>query len=197
MARPNKSEERRRKLLPLLAEAFSELGYHRSTTAELAAKCDVQEVVLYRLWPNKNSMFVAAIEFLFDRRMEKWQATLAEPSKDSTRAARLIELTSQNLGEQPLYRIVFAALSETDDAEIKNVLRRLYQKYHERVAMEVTRHRKQAKVQNTANDDDTAWALIGLVAFMNIVLDLNLMKVTNQRRFFTTIASWLLNGELP
>ena len=49
MPRPSKADERRRELLPLVAEAFSELGYRRATTAELAARCGVQENILYRL----------------------------------------------------------------------------------------------------------------------------------------------------
>ncbi len=197
MPRPSKADDRRRELLPLVAEAFSELGYRRATTAELAARCDVQENVLYRLWADKKAMFVAAIEFLFWRRMDKWKSTLGKTGGDESRASRLVELTAKNLGEERLYRIIFAALSETDDPDVKQALQRLYRQYHDRVMTEIARHREQCGDRDVAKDDDTAWALIGLVAFMNIALDLELMGVRKRQQLFTTMAALLLNGAPP
>ena len=37
MPRPSQIDEQRKRLLPIVCEVFSELGYHRTTTAELAA----------------------------------------------------------------------------------------------------------------------------------------------------------------
>jgi AcrR family transcriptional regulator len=195
--RPSKADDRRRELLPLVAEAFSELGYRRATTAELAARCDVQENILYRLWADKKAMFVAAIEFLFRRRMDKWMSSLGKTGGDESRASRLVELTAKNLGEERLYRIIFAALSETDDPDVKQALQRLYRQYHDRVMTEIARHREQCGDRDVAKDDDTAWALIGLVAFMNIALDLELMSARKRQQLFTTMAALLLNGAPP
>jgi AcrR family transcriptional regulator len=195
--RPSKADDRRRELLPLVAEAFSELGYRRATTAELAARCGVQENVLYRLWADKKTMFVAAIEFLFWRRMDKWKSALGETAQKESRVSRLIEVTAKDLGEGGLYRIIFAALSETDDPDVKQTLQRLYRRYHKRVEMEISRHREQRDVRDVAKDDDTAWALIGLVAFMNIALDLELMSARKRQQLFTTMAALLLNGAPP
>ena len=194
MPRPSKADERRKELLPLVARAFSELGYRRATTAELAARCGVQENVLYRLWPDKKAMFVAAIEFLFWKRMEKWNSVLEETSPKESRVSRLIELTGKNLGEQGLYQIIFAALSETDEPDVKQALQRLYRRYHDRVKTEISRHREQLCDQDVANDDDTAWALIGLAAFMNIAHDLELMSSRKREQLFSTIAYLVLNG---
>lgn len=96
-----------------------------------------------------------------------------------------------DLGEQGPYRIIFAALSETDDRDVKQTLRRLYRRYHERVAEEIARHRKQRHGGEASEDGDTAWALIGLVAFMNIALELELMSGPKRRRLFSETA-WLL-----
>ena len=194
LPRPDKSDDRRRELLPLIAEAFSELGYRRATTAKLAARCGVQENILYRLWPDKKSMFVAAIDFLFSRRMEKWRSALDKLSPTDSRISRLIELTGSNLGEQGLYRIIFAALNETDDLEVKRAMQGLYRRYHESVMLEVSRHREQGPVRDVATDDETAWALIALVAFMNIVLDLELLGPRKRQQLFTTLAQFLLDG---
>ena len=57
MARPNLSDARRRELIGTVATTFAELGYRRTTTANLAERCGVQEAILYRLWPDKRAMF--------------------------------------------------------------------------------------------------------------------------------------------
>lgn len=194
MPRPSRADERRKELLPLVAKAFSELGYRRATTAELAARCGVQENVLYRLWLDKKAMFVAAIEFLFVNRMETWSSVLQEASAKQSRVSRLIELTGKNLGEQGLYQIIFAALSETDDPDVKRTLQGLYQRYHQRVKSEISKHRDRPFGHDVVNDDDTAWALIGLVAFMNIAHDLELMNSRKREKLFSTIAYFLLNA---
>ncbi len=193
MPRSSTAEERRRKLLPLLAAAFGSLGYRRATTAELASRCDVQENTLYRLWPDKKAMFLAAVDFLFLRRMDKWKAAIDKTHSEDSHAVRLIELTGEDLGENGLYRIIFAALNETDDPDIKYALQRLYLRYHKRIEEEIVRHRKLTGAHKAAEDDDTAWALIALVAFMNIALDLELMNGRKRQQFFSTIAIQLLH----
>ena len=52
MARPSQSPEKIKELLPVVARAFAELGYRRTTTADLARRCGVRENVLYRLEHN-------------------------------------------------------------------------------------------------------------------------------------------------
>jgi AcrR family transcriptional regulator len=194
MSRPSKSEEHRRELLPLLAEVFSEFGYRRATTSELAARCGVQENILYRLWPDKKAMFLAALDFLFWRRMDKWKAEIDKSHTEESHTLRLVELTGKDLGENGLYRIIFAALNETDDPDIKAALQRLYRRYHERIEEEIAKHRKQSGVREVPEDGDTAWALIGMVAFMNIALDLELMNGRKRKQLFSAIAYQLING---
>jgi AcrR family transcriptional regulator len=194
MSRPSKSEEHRRELLPLLAEVFSEFGYRRATTSELAARCGVQENILYRLWPDKKAMFLAALDFLFWRRMDKWKAEIDKSHTEESHTHRLVELTGKDLGENGLYRIIFAALNETDDPDIKAALQRLYRRYHERIEEEIAKHRKQSGVREVPEDGDTAWALIGMVAFMNIALDLELMNGRKRKQLFSAIAYQLING---
>lgn len=196
MPRPSNSDERRRELLPLLAAAFGELGYRRATTAQLAERCKVQEIILYRLWPDKKAMFIAALDYLFQRRMDKWQDEIDKRSADASSIKRLVEMTSHDLGEDGLYRVIFAALNETEDVDVKQALRRLYRRYHARVDSELVRYRKLSGISQPAECGDTAWALISLVSFMNISLDLELMDSQDRKRLFSTMAYKLINGTM-
>src|SRR4051794_39989411 len=119
MARPSQSAQKKKELLPVVARAFAELGYRRTTTADLARRCGVRENILYRLWPDKKTMFVAAIDYVFDLSVETWANLLDRPPRRQSTARRLLEHEATHHGELGLYRIIFAGLSETDDPEIR------------------------------------------------------------------------------
>lgn len=192
LSRSQRSEERRRELLPVLAAAFSEYGYRRATTAELAKRCQVRENVLYRLWPDKKGMFLAVLDYLFDRRMEKWQTEIDRSSSPESIIQRLVQLTGEDLGEQGLYRVIFTALNETEDQDIQRALQRLYHRYHERLESALRKYRQPSGESTKTQCGDTAWALIGLVSFMNIALDLELMPAKERKRLFTAMALKLI-----
>jgi AcrR family transcriptional regulator len=191
LPRPPKSEDRRHELLPVLAAAFAELGYRRATTAELAERCKIQENILYRLWPDKKAIFIAALDYLFQRRMNKWKKELDKVSSTMSRTVRLVELTGKDLGENGLYRVIFAALNETDD-EIKLATQRLYQKYHAILVTELVKHHECSDKSTLDRCGDSAWALISLVSFMNIAVDLELMDTKERKRFFSAMAFKLI-----
>jgi AcrR family transcriptional regulator len=79
MPRPNQSAEKRQALLPILAEAFAEVGSRKATTAELARRCGVQETILYRLWVDKRAMFLASIDRILEHRAARGIRTGVDP----------------------------------------------------------------------------------------------------------------------
>ena len=130
MPRPNQSAQRRQEFTPIIARAFAELGYRRTTTAELADRCGVRENILYRLWPDKKAMFIAAIEYVYGLSAQTWEKLLEKGGDKPGAARRLLDYESVHHGEFGLYRIVFAGLSETDDPEIRQALRHMYDRFH-------------------------------------------------------------------
>jgi AcrR family transcriptional regulator len=115
MGRPNLSAQRRGELIAAVAATFAELGYRRTTTAELAGRCGVQETILYRLWPDKRAMFTAAIAFVSEHSQAIWERALARRAGPGSAAEAVLDHEADHLGEFGLYRILFAGLSETDD----------------------------------------------------------------------------------
>ena len=193
MARPSLKTQRRRELLPVVARAFAELGYRRTTTAELARRCEIQENILYRLWPDKKAMFLAAIEYVFAAAAETWQQLLERDGRSRTPAERLLAYESQHHGEFGLYRIVFAGLSETDDPEIRKTLRRMYGRFHEFIRDQLRAHRR-AKCLRPADEDLAAWAVVGLGTVANIGRELGLVDAKRRRRLIASIGRLLIEG---
>lgn len=188
MPRPNRSLERRAELLPAIAKTFADLGFRRTTTAELAARCDTQEVVLYRLWSDKRAMFLAALEHVYDVSVLAWEKLLVADD-DRSAAERLLAYEATHHGEFGLYRLVFAGLNEVDDEDVRNALIRMYRRYHEFVVRRLLEHRGQdrAPAANLA-----AWALVGMGTMSSIGRELGLLTAAERKQLWEEVGPLLL-----
>jgi AcrR family transcriptional regulator len=195
MPRPSQLDDRRRELLPVVAKAFSELGYRRATTAKLAERCDVRETILYRLWDDKRAMFLAAIDFLYERRMAKFRKDLRKPRGNGSDMERVIDYVAELLGKDGLYRIIFAGLAENDDPEIQSALKRMYKNYQRVIEEHIADHRADSSRSGIPADADSAWAIIGLVTVMNVLRQLNLEPLTRRKEMFKELSRFLVNGQ--
>lgn len=181
MARPNQSPERRLELVPILAQTFADLGYRRTTTAELAERCGVRENVLYRLWPDKRAMFIAAIDFVYALSERTWAALLERAGGAASPAELLLDYEAQHQGEFGLYRIVFAGLSETDDPQIAAAMRALYGRFQHFTRRQVEAHRTGADARGLPDAASVAWAIVGLGTVANIGRELGLLSARARR----------------
>lgn len=195
MSRRSQSEEQSKKLLPIVCEVFSELGYRRTTTAELASRCDVRENILYRLWPDKKAMFLAAIDDIFRSRTEVWNEILADRPAPEQAIERIIEYESHHQGEHGFYRIVFTALTETDDDDIRVALVAMYKGFHKLVCRQVEAGRGSGDLESRLPTEVAAWGLVGLATVSNIIRELKLLPPRQRERMFASVAKCLV-GEI-
>jgi AcrR family transcriptional regulator len=193
MPRPDRSPERRRELAPLLARAFAELGYRRATSAALAERCGVQEKALYRLWPDKRAMFLAALEQVFAEAEANWARVAGTAGRGESTAERLLAHEAEHYGEQRLYRIVFAGLSETDDERIRAALGELYGRFQRLIQTHVERHRdRRSRAGRDLDPSLAAWAIVGLGTVASIARELELLKPRERGRLFSEAGTRLL-----
>jgi len=213
MGRPNQSQARRAQLTPILAAAFAELGYRRATTAALAKRCGVAENQLYRLWPGKKAMFLAAIDYVFESTVADWTGMLEKHPDDP--APHILAHDAKHRGQAHLHRITFAGLSESDDPEIREALARMYRRFHRFITEQLRHHRatalapgNESKSNNDSgnvNADDaadhtrpdialSAWAIVGLGTLTNIALELDLLGPDRRRALMTHVGMFLLEG---
>ena len=193
MPRPSHADERRRQLLPIVASTFAELGYRRTTTAELAKRCKVRENILYRLWRDKKAMFVASIEFVYALSAETWQRLLAERGDCKPAAERLLQYESEHHGESGLQRLVFAGLSETNDPAIRKALRTMYRRFHRFIGEQIAAYRDDRRPPQP-DVGLSAWAVIGLGTLTSIVQELKLLKPSERKRFMADVGHLLIEG---
>jgi len=193
--RPSQISERRRQLLPIVTQAFAELGYRRTTTAELSKRCQVQENILYRLWTDKKAMFVATIEYIYETAEASWKDLLAADSSRQSAAERLLEYEAKHYGEDGLYRIVFAGLSELDDPQVSAAMSRMYKRYWDFIRKQISVHRGQ-RTPELPEAELAAWALVGLGTVANIGQELGLISSRRRKKLIAQIGKTLLDGAL-
>jgi AcrR family transcriptional regulator len=195
MPRPNQIDEQRKRLLPIVCQVFSDLGYYRTTTAELAKRCKVRENILYRLWEDKKAMFLAAIDDIFQRRAEKWERIMAERGTTGQFAEEMVAYEAKHQGEFGFYRVVFTALVEADDPEIRKAISGMYRRFHQRLRNLIETNRKGNKLPDGLSADESAWALIGLATVSNIARELELLRPRQREEMFARTAKHLLQGD--
>lgn len=184
--------------MPVVAHAFAELGYRRLTTAELARRCSLRENVLYRLWPDKKAMFMAAIDYVFDLSTATWRTLLAQAPDPKTSASTLLSYEAGHHGELGLYRIVFAGLSETDDPDIRAALARMYARFQEFIREMVATHRESGGGGTRSPDAEiAAWAIIGLGTVASFTRELRLLNESGREKLMQQAGLFLLDGAKP
>lgn len=210
MARPSTLETKRREFLPIVAAAFADLGYRRLTSAELAARCGVGENILYRIWPDKLAMFLAALEWVYLDSERTWERLLESESgplpsqrglhasqrREESAFLRLLAYEAAHHGEHGLYRIVFAGLSETDDHRIRDALRELYGRFQAFVRRQLSAHRAQAtaSAEGELDAEVAAWAIVGLGTVANVGRELGLIGQDRRRTLLYEAGRVLAEG---
>jgi len=192
MARPNRSAEKREKLLPILAEAFAGAGYSKATTAELARRCGVQETILYRLWPDKKAMFLASIDHVYTRSMAIWTELLEGASATETGAERILSHEAVHHGEFGLYRVLFTGLDEVDDDEVREHLRQTYRMFQRYVRDLIADHRATRRIRGGLTPDAAAWAILGLGTIASIGREIGLLTTTARRELLAGVGRALM-----
>lgn len=193
MARPDRTDERREDLLPIVAETFVEFGYRRTTTAKLAERCGVRENVLYRLWPDKKAMFLAALRYVYDRSERVWEEQ-ARSGSEGTVATRLLTYESRHLGEFRLHRIFFSALSETDDPEIRAHLRNTYRRFERLIRHRILEHRRVEGARGGLDAELLAWAIVGLGTIATLSREIDLLPAGRRAQLIEEGGRLLLEG---
>lgn len=111
--RPNRKDEKaratRRRILAAATELFARQGFHKTTTADLAAAIGMTQGALFYHFPNKEALLRAVLDRLA-RGLDAYRALLAgPPSADTVR--RVVGLMVEHFRRQPEATICLAALA--------------------------------------------------------------------------------------
>lgn len=114
----------------------------------------------------------------------------ATNSNDST--VRSAAETHQ--GEFGFHRVMFAALTQSDDIEISAALASMYCRFQELIRTRLESARQSESPVNGLSADDAAWALIGLATVSNVIRELELLKPRLREEMFAAVAKHVVYG---
>lgn len=121
------AEERREDVLQAALMEFAIGGPERTSTSDIAERAGISQPYLYRLFPTKQALFLAAIERTFEKVCALFEECVGGKTGEEAREAMALaysELLSSDRTFLKLQMQAYAA--STDDEEVRQVTMRCY-----------------------------------------------------------------------
>jgi AcrR family transcriptional regulator len=126
------AEERRETLVESAVHVFAERGFHGTPTADIARAAGISQAYLFRLFPTKAELYVAAVERCFGRTLAAFKAAAdgaPEPLEAMGKAyVALLEDRTALLGQ------LQAHAAAVNDPAVRDAVRRGFAELYEFVA---------------------------------------------------------------
>ena len=158
------AEERRASLLQAACRLFACRSFRGTTTAEIARETGVTEPVLYRHFASKRELYLACMDWSWERVQELWADRLAaEPDPGlwlSAIGRAFVESEAERLVVSPMWMQALAEARE--DPEIAAYMRTHMREVHDYVAGVIRRAQEAGGIERERDPDAEAWIFISL-----------------------------------
>lgn len=106
-------------LLEVAVRVFGEHGYAGASLENIAQEVGISAPALYRHYPSKKSLYLAALAHTGDRMFPEWERIAAEAPNALTAFARIGASYQRTMREEPhLLQMRFRALNATDEPDV-------------------------------------------------------------------------------
>jgi TetR/AcrR family transcriptional regulator len=155
--------ERESSLIENAITAFASSNYRVVTVSRIAAEAGITEPVVYRYFHSKKELFLAALHRIETEILSGWHEAIAR-NEDPKQALKDISAYHSHYAENHYTRVklLFQAISEIDDSEIRDALRGFFQSCFDLLVDLVGQCREKGRVQTGIDDALTARFLISL-----------------------------------
>jgi AcrR family transcriptional regulator len=162
------ADARRQQVLDAAIHAFAERGYAGASTQAIAASIGVGEPTIYRYFPSKRDLFLAAYDRTSGELLERWRALAAESESPLAAIARIGDWYVQQLRARPDdLRLRYRSLGHTDDAEISARVRSNYRETLAFVEDLYARARERGEIDASLDPRAQAWLFVALGAVLD------------------------------
>ncbi|MEX2207902.1 MAG: TetR/AcrR family transcriptional regulator [Myxococcota bacterium] len=113
------ADARQRQLLDVAIHVFAQHGYTGASTQAIAAAAGLSEPALYRHFPSKRALFLAAFDRASTELLDTWRSIAAESASPLEAIARIGVWYTDRLRARPDDLVLrYRSLNHTDDAEL-------------------------------------------------------------------------------
>ncbi len=157
------AEERERQILDTAKRVLASSNYRASTTARIAAEAGVSEPVIYRHFHSKKELFLRVLDDTAAFMLSYW-GKAAEGLTDPVEIIRAVGTShfffiQQHQAEA---KILFQAVSEVDDPDIKNNLNRHFGGFAMFMLALLEEGKKRGQIREEVDTLVAAWELLAL-----------------------------------
>lgn len=116
-------EERKKVLIKSAIQVFSEENYRAAKVADIAAKANVTEPVVYKHFSSKKNLYLEVLTLIMEKTMKRFQDVTAKSMNPHEKMELIIKehSTMIHVFRQEL-KLEFQAVSEIDDPEVKEII---------------------------------------------------------------------------
>jgi len=121
------ADARRQQVLDAAIRAFAQRGYEGASTQAIAASIGVGEPTIYRYFPSKRALFLAAYDRCSSDLLERWRSLAAESTSPIDALTRIGDWYVSELQARPHDLLLrYRSLGLTEDPEISARVRTRY-----------------------------------------------------------------------
>lgn len=122
--------ERREVLVEAAVAAFAEKGFHGTPTTEIAKAAGISQAYLFRLFPTKSELYVAAVDRCYQRLCDAMRAAAEDEGAagETTKLQRMGQAYAGLMQDPTTLRATLQAFAAAsgDDLAIRDAVRRGY-----------------------------------------------------------------------
>ena len=129
------AEERREVLVDAAVRVFAQRGFHATPTTQIAAAAGISQAYLFRLFPTKVELFVAAVDRSRDRMLATFAAAAADRGELEPLDAMGQAYAELVAADRDVLRIqLHSHVAATTEPAVEVAARRCFAELHELVA---------------------------------------------------------------
>jgi AcrR family transcriptional regulator len=162
-ARRQPAEIRRDQLVQAALRVFARAGYRSTGTLEIAREAGVGEPTIYRYFADKKDLYLEVLKRSANLILAGWSQVAAEESNPLRAMAAIGSWYHQSVGQEPDPLWVRArAIAESQDDDIRAVVREAYLQCFLFVRSLLLSAREQGLIDSDADIDAIAWLFMGV-----------------------------------
>ncbi len=161
--------ERKAQILRCATSVFARSSYRVAGMADVAREAGISEPTIYKYFPSKKQLFLEILAKVGELTLRSWQEA-AEHELDAAALLRRIGARQfeATLKSPELLKVQFQALSEVDDAEIRQLLCDNFSSYVEFLGSIVERGQRAGRIAPSLSPAVLAWNLLAIGFTLNL-----------------------------
>jgi len=167
--------ERKRQILAQAKHLFVTQGYQATTTEKIAQAAGISEPVLYHHFANKKALFLEVLEEIRAATLQRWNAETANLTDPLAKLHAIADMYLGSTREHAVeFRIMHRTLVESDDEEIRALLRAFYLESEALLAKIIAEGQQTGVFRRSLDPRVGAWEMIRAALAYTLTLPLGI-----------------------